>query len=166
MKIRFIVIVAVLPLLAGCMGVIGYYPTEEELEAIKRGENPRAKANQPARDGKAGDSGKSARRDGGNVEPTPPPEQTPGPVRGVVLRWVSAASVNIEAEGRLHVVVIPGVVVPQEYSAAERARMNAEDEYPYGTAVILTYPRRDAAGKTVYRDNEDRLLAKIERDKP
>ncbi len=150
-----------LPLLAGCMAVLGYNPTPEELEAIKRGEDPRARERQPVKDGARADGGKGVEK-----PPEAPRDQQPGPATATVLRWTSSATLTVEAEGRLMVVALPGVETPADFAAAERARMNAEDAFPYGTAIRLSYPVKDRAGKTIYRDADDRLLAEIRRDAP
>lgn len=150
-----------LPLLAGCMAVLGYNPTPEELEAIKRGEDPRARERHPAKDGTRADGGKGVEK-----PPEVPKDQQPGPATATILRWTSSATLTVEAEGRLMVVALPGVDTPADFAAAERARMNAEDAFPYGTAIRLSYPVKDKAGKTIYRDADDRLLAEIKKDVP
>ncbi|MCC6574260.1 MAG: hypothetical protein IT462_10760 [Planctomycetes bacterium] len=145
-------------MLSGCR-VIGYQPTDEEAEALARGEDPRANEKKPKEPSKT--PAKTPEK-----QPETPREQVAGPARATVLRWTTNASLTVEAEGKLQVVVLPGVAVPGEYGSAERARMNAEESFPYGTPIKLSYPTKDKDGKTIYRDADDRLLATIEKDVP
>ena len=138
--------------LSGCMAVLGYNPTEAELEAIRRGEDPRANEGKagPAPDGKPAEE-----------KPALPAEQTPGPATATVLRWLDASTLSIEAEGRRQTVLIQGDNFATTEAAARAldARMNA---HTYGSSVRLAYPVKDAAGKPVYRDAQGNLLAVIE----
>ncbi len=154
----WLILLLVLPLLGGCMAIIGYDPTDEELDAIRRGEDPRAhENNQPA------DNSVQGNRQGQGGQPDRPKaeaEQLPGPGEGTVLRWMDASTLVIEAESRREVVKIQGdeFATTSEESRALNDRMNT---YTYGTLVRLTYPQTGSEGKPVYRDAEGNLLARI-----
>lgn len=153
MRYLFAMAAFLLPLLGGCMAVIGYEPTEAELEAIRRGEDPRANEgkepkpenNQPANNSR---------------QPEVPQDQKQGPDQGTVLRWVDARTVVIEAEERSQVVLIQGDKF-ETVEAESRAFNDRMNQWTYGTAIRLTYPVKDKAGKPVYRDAEGNLLAEI-----
>lgn len=147
---------AMLPLIGGCMAVIGYEPTEEELEAIRRGEDPRANE---------GKEPKPASNQPAPNQPRQPDspdaaDQTEGPAEGVVLRWVDASTVVIEAEARSQVVRIPNERF-ETREAEARVFNDRMNQWTYGTSVRLTYPVKGKDGKPVYRDAEGNLLAEI-----
>ncbi len=134
--------------LTGCLAVLGYEPTPDEIEAIKRGEDPRANED---------------RRTAGESESEPATEQPvftadqdePGPAAGTILRWVSAREVIIEADEKRERVARADAEPGDDLDAL----MN---RYTYGTPVRLGYPVTDSEGGTVYRDGQGRLLATIE----
>ncbi|MCL4729267.1 MAG: hypothetical protein KJ044_02365 [Planctomycetes bacterium] len=139
-----------LPLAGGCMAVLGYEPTPEELEAIRRGEDPRANESR-------------APKPANNAPANSPEQQTPqdtAPSEGIILRWIDAVTVVIEAENLSHVVRIPNqrFATLEAEAAAFRERM---DRYTYGTAVRLVYPVKDKLGRPVWRDEEGNLLAEV-----
>ena len=135
------------------MAVLGYNPTEEELAAIRRGEDPRA--------------GEASRKAGARPEKAPaeaetaPEKQAAGPAHALVLRWFEAGRVSVEVEGRRLTVLIQKDEFASEAEAA-RALDLRMTTYTYGTRVKLTYPVRDAQGNTVFRDAQGNLLAIIE----
>ncbi|MBX3475696.1 MAG: hypothetical protein KF754_15100 [Planctomycetes bacterium] len=145
-------LVCVVLLCGGCMAVLGYEPTDEELEAIRRGEDPRANEGKPGNE-------KPGPADNRPRAPEPEPDRQPGPDRGVVLRWVDASTVVIEADARSMVVRIPGEFASIE--AESRAFNDRMNKWTYGTEVRLVYPLRDAGGQPKYRDAEGNLLAEI-----
>ncbi len=137
--------------LSGCIAVLGYEPTPEELAAILRGEDPRADEFQPA-----------ARA---TTAPEPAPAATAqldAPERGTVLRWRDSSTLVIEADGRAEVVALVGERALADHEAEQRALSSRMNLWTYGKAVRLTYPKRDASGGVIYRDGEGRLLARIE----
>jgi hypothetical protein len=135
-------------MLSGCMTVIGYYPTDAELAALRRGEDPRSKEYQQRQSA------------GGEAEPNV--SDTGAPVEGVILRWVDSATVTIEAKGRREIVAIPSrsrLTDPQDEQNALDRNM---DHWTFGKRVYLSYPLRDARGQVVHRDAQGRLLAEID----
>lgn len=154
----WLVLLLVLPLLGGCMAVIGYDPTDEELEAIRRGEDPRAnEGKQPAANAVEG----NRQGQGGQPErPKAEAEQPPGPSQGTVLRWMDASTVVIEAENRREVVKIQGDNFAS-YADESRALDERMNTFTYGSLIRLTYPQTGSEGKPVYRDAEGNLLARI-----
>lgn len=153
MRLALILATVMLPLIGGCMAVIGYEPTEAELEAIRRGEDPRANE---------GKEPKPADNQPAPNQPRQPDavEQTEGPAEGIVLRWVDASTLVIEAEARSQVVRIPNERF-ETREAESRALNDRMNQWTYGTSVRLTYPVKDKEGKPVYRDGEGNLLAEI-----
>lgn len=131
---------------SGCMAVIGYIPTDEELAAIRRGEDPRA-GERPAPAAVA--------------EPETPPPQPAGPETALVLRWVEADKLIVEAQGRRQTVLIQGDNFASE-AARERALNERMNRHTYGAGIRLVFPLRDAAGATIFRDSQGNLLARIE----
>lgn len=137
-------------LLSGCMAVIGYYPTEEELAALRRGEDPRAN--------------EGARREstGGQPEAAAPAADEAAPSSGKVLRWIDSATVAIEANSRREVVALAGYSKPADAEEERRAKDRHMDRWTYGKAVTLSYPLRDGQGSTLHRDGEGRLMALLD----
>lgn len=169
-------ILAVLCLLlpVGCGKVLGYYPTEAELDAIQRGEDPRAnESSKPKekpsekdrpRDATGGldNSGNERNTNSGGAGEKPEEPSTRGPGTGVVLRWVDCGLVIVEAEGKRERVRMPGVEVPRDYTEAQDALNQRREDFPSGTKLLLSYPKKSADGKvTIYRNNEGDLLANI-----
>lgn len=153
MRLTLLIAALLLPLLGGCMAVIGYEPTDDELEAIRRGEDPRANegSNPPANNAPANNQPR---------QPEPEVEQTQGPAEGTVLRWVDASTVIIEAENRSHVVRIAGDKF-ETTEAESRAFNDRMNKWTYGTVVQLSYPLKDKQGNQLFRDSEGNLLAQI-----
>lgn len=147
---RLAPLLLVLAALSGCT-VLGYVPTDAELEAILRGEDPRANEDEAAPKPKP-------------RPPPAPPEVTgeAGPSRGTVLRWIDAATLVIEADDRRERVRLFRVTVPADPARAERALDQAMNRYTYGAAIRLRYPGRTRKGETVYRNAEGDLIATIE----
>lgn len=140
----------VLSVLGGCMAVLGYEPTPSELEAIKRGEDPRANEGH-------GDERTAGESVGNDSQPREDkaifePDHSDGPGRGTVLRWIDAETLVIEAGGRRETVNVLNRGNDLE------ALMDA---YTYGRDVELTYTTKDARGEVIYRDEQGRLLANI-----
>ena len=151
--IRYLIALPLILVLGGCMAVLGYEPTPAELEAIKRGEDPRANEGEDERT--AGESGVA--EDGETGGPREErsvvePDQDGGPSQGTVLRWMDAETLVIEADSKREVVLVANT------SNDLDALM---DKYTYGTTVRLSYPNKDARGEVVYRDAQGRLLANI-----
>ncbi len=157
----------------GCGKVLGYYPTEAELDAIQRGEDPRAnesskpkekpKEKDRPRDTTGGLDGSGERNtNSGGAGEKPDEPGSAGPSTGVVLRWVDCGLVIIEAEGKRERVRMPGVEVPRDYTEAQDALNQHREDFPSGTKLELTYPQKSADGKVIiYRNNEGDLLANI-----
>jgi hypothetical protein len=141
--------------LGGCMAVLGYEPTPAELEAIKRGEDPRAGEGSRNTAGQAGEPEEPGQSD-------PETTRRPGPSEGTVLRWLDYATLVIEADGNREVVhladEVPPESVPDENALLDE-RMN---RWTYGSFVRLTYPLSDPEGATIYRDADGRLLARLD----
>lgn len=165
--IRALTIVLVAVSLSGCMAVLGYEPTQAELDAIRRGEDPRAGEEERQKEreqagldqqGNAGESGEtraSGANPGGDVY-----EQ--GPSEGTVLRWLDSTTLVIEADSRRETVALADQQ-PIEDSAREHLALEQRmDRWTYGTSVKLHYPIQDQSGEVVYRDREGRLLATID----
>jgi hypothetical protein len=134
--------------------VLGYNPTEAELEAIRRGEDPRADEGKPAPEGRP------AKKRAAEA-PALPAEQSVGPATAMVLRWLDVSTLSIEADGKRQTVLIQGVnfATAEAATRALDARMNA---HTYGSSVRLIYPLKDAAGNAIYRDAQGNLLARVE----
>jgi hypothetical protein len=144
-------------------------PTDAEVDAIMRGEDPRADEDNPAPQPKprAG-TGRQPRETTGrptrNPQPRPevvPESDEPAPSQGVVLRWMDAATVVLEAGGKREIARVAGASVPKGFSEAADAKREAEERMPYGTRVSLEYPNLGTDGKPKYRDPEGRLLARV-----
>lgn len=163
-------------LLCGCGKVLGYYPTEEELAAINRGENPRddesskpkEKPNEKDRprdtSGGLDGSGKDRGSNAGGAGGAPEDPQGAGPAAGVVLRWVDCTLLIIEAEGKRERVRIPGAALPEDLAEANDALNAMREKYPSGTKLALSYPVKSQDGKsTTYRNKDGDLLAQIAR---
>ncbi len=170
MKRIFALLLLCLP--CGCGSVIGYYPTEEEVAAIQRGESPRSNKSSPAkkepevkrdRDQTGGlESPEGKRTSSGAGEVTPEETSSTGPTRAKVLRWVDCGLVIVEAEGKRERVRMPGVEVPRDFVEAQDALNAARTDFPTGTNISLSYPQKSADGKFVtYRNKEGDLLANI-----
>ncbi|MBX3460796.1 MAG: hypothetical protein KF696_12685 [Planctomycetes bacterium] len=144
-----------LPLLASCT-VLGYEPTPEELEAIRRGEDPRA--NEQPRQGNGGEQPEG--RDPQKPREAPV-DQPPGPLSGIVLRWVNSAVLVIEAEGKRETVALAGEAPLEDGWDEERRLDERMNKWTYGTQVTLEYPTRNGKGETIYRDGHGRLVAII-----
>ena len=160
----------------GCGKVLGYYPTEAELDAIERGEDPRANetskpAKKPVEKDRPRDQGGGL--DNGNPERNTnsggagerneePGANAAGPGTGVVLRWVDCGLVIVEAEGKRERVRLIGVEVPRDYAQAQDELNQRREDFPSGTKLALTYPQNSADGKVIiYRNTEGDLLANI-----
>lgn len=143
--------------LSGCMAVLGYMPTDAELEAIRRGEDPRANEDKPA-DTQAPTHKPMPTHKPDTIEI--PVDQAPGPVEGTVLRWIDCYTLVIEAEGRRQTVLLQGPKLATHEAEAHAldGRMN---DHTFGTIVRLGYPLRDKQDKPIYRDARGNLLAKI-----
>lgn len=163
-------------LLCGCGKVLGYYPTEEELAAINRGEDPRSEGNpKPAnkpndkdrpRDSSGGldGSGKDRGSNSGGAGGAGDEARDAGPAGGVVLRWVDCTMVIVEAEGKRERVRLAGAKLPDDYTEANDALNAMREKYPGGTKLLFTYPVKSPDGKaTIYRNKDGDLLAQIAR---
>lgn len=139
-------------LLCGCMAVLGYEPTDAELEAIRRGEDPRA-----------GEAEREAEREQQaevrEAEAREAAKGPPAPAEGQVVRWMDSMTLVIEADARREVVAVIDDKLDLEDRWAVDERMN---NFTYGMWVRLRYPLTDDAGEVIYRDHEGRLLAEIE----
>lgn len=143
--------------LSGCMAVLGYEPTPAELEAIKRGEDPRANEGENRETtGNAGQPGEEPE------EPRYAREQEPGPADGTVLRWMDSATVVVEAGGAREVVAIVGESKRDSAFDEQVALDDRMNKWTYGSYVKLSYPVKNDEGGTIYRDAEGRLLALID----
>ena len=157
---RFVYALPLIFVLSGCMTVLGYEPTPAELEAIKRGEDPRANESEAREtEGNAGQPGE---------EPTEPEEpryageQEPGPEQGTVLRWMDSVTVVVEADSVREVVTLVGES-PRESAFDEQVALDERmNKWTYGAFVKLSYPVKNDEGATIYRDAEGRLMAIIE----
>lgn len=159
----------------GCAKVLGYYPTEEELAAIQRGEDPRADegakpgtrpAEEPRNRNSSGglesDSGRNPASPGSPGEPDATPQA--GPTSASVLRWVDCSLVIVEADGRRERLRLAGVSVPRDFVEAQTALEQARQDFPSGTRLTLSYPQKGNDGKSVvFRTAEGELLATIAR---
>jgi hypothetical protein len=149
-------LILTLPLaLGGCLAVIGYEPTPEEVEALQRGEDPRA--NEQPRQASGGEPARSVE----NTRPEPK-EQPTGPADGTVLRWLDSATLVIEANARREVVALVGESVRTDLWDEQQALDERMNRWTYGKSIRLNYPRHTETGTTIYRDGEGRLLATIE----
>lgn len=146
--------------LTGCMAVLGYEPTPAELEAIRRGEDPRA--NEGDSRETTGNAGQPANEAGEPEEPAYSPEQTPGPEQATILRWLDSATVVVEADGAREVVALFGESVRESAFDEQVALDDRMNKWTYGSYVRLSYPVKNDEGDTIYRDAEGRLLAVIE----
>jgi hypothetical protein len=143
--------------------VIGYEPTPEELEALRRGENPRAgERERRAAEREAQQNSEAHPHTPTEPEPTPM-QGPPGPDEGVVLRWVDSATVVIEADNRRETVALPGERRRADTSEERRILDRRMEQFTYGTHVRLEYTQFDDDGEIVYRDTEGRLVAAIHR---
>ena len=167
--VRLLILACLSFCLSGCIAVLGYEPTPAELEAIKRGEDPRAgEAEREAerekartdQNGNAGESGEPTTRTNSTTYGVDPKEV--GPKQGTVLRWLDSATVVIEADSRRETVALPGVKASEDLAAEQNALNDRMDRWTYGTPVTLRYPLQDKRGEVIYRDSEGRLLANIE----
>ncbi len=145
--------------LTGCLAVIGYEPTPEELEALRRGEDPRAHENEQAQVNEPEHPARTTREGG---QPAVATDQQPGPSQGIVLRWKDSATLVIEAAGAAEVVALAGEKASTDHDAEQRALNRRMNEWTYGMTVNLRYPTRDASGAVIYRDADGRLVAAIE----
>lgn len=160
----------------GCGKVLGYYPSEEELAAIQRGEDPRA--NESGTPKPKPKENERRRDDSGGLDATPR-ERGPnsggaggagdeardaGPAGGVVLRWVDCTMVIVEAEGKRERVRLAGAKLPDDYTEANEALNAMREKYPGGTKLLFIYPVKSPDGKTtIYRNKDGDLLAQIAR---
>lgn len=145
---RLLIALPLALMLSACMTVLGYEPTPAELEAIKRGEAPRADKGEQAEVNKPGDESRKPAKD----KPIFEPDQSAGPSEGIVLRWIDSSRVVIEADSKSETVIL----------ASGRGDLDTlMDTYTYGTAITLTYSQKDAQGQTIYRDENGNLLADI-----
>lgn len=152
-------------LASGCMTVLGYEPTPAELEAIRRGEDPRAgeeermaeRREARERREKEGSAGESASR-----EPEYKEGAEPGPAEGTVLRWLDSATVVIEANGQRETVALAGETAHADSGDEYIALDDRMNRWTYGTTVRLTYPAEDKQGRPIYRDSRGRLIATID----
>ena len=146
----FLIAFPLIIVLSGCMTVLGYEPTPAELEMIKRGEDPRA--NEGETDERTGGESAVAETKAEEERPIFEADQSEGPRTGTVLRWLNSDTLIVEADSKREVVVVANMTSDLD------ALM---DTYTYGTQVSLTYPRRNARGEVIYRDDQGRLLANI-----
>ena len=145
---------------AGCMAVLGYEPTPAELEAIRRGEDPRANEGEQ-KQGNAGESAQVERdRPAGNNWNSA--EQAPAPTEGTVLRWVNSVTLVIEAADRRETVALAGESESDDFEFEQRRLDERMNRWTYGTTVRLAYPTKNEKGEPVYRDAQGRLLARID----
>lgn len=167
--VRLLILVSLSFCLSGCIAVLGYEPTPAELEAIKRGEDPRAgEAEREAerekaradQKGNAGESGEPTSRTNSTTYGVDPTEA--GPKQGTVLRWLDSATLVIEADSRRETVALPGVQASEDMAAEQTALNDRMDRWTYGKSVTLRYPLQNKQGDVIYRDSEGRLLANIE----
>ena len=160
----------------GCGKVLGYYPTEAELDAIQRGEDPRAnESGKPAPKPKESDrprdssgglegSGKERGPNSSGAGGTGDEARDAGPGSGVVLRWIDCTLLIVEGEGKRERVRIPGASVPTDFAEASDALNKMRETYPSGTKLVLAYPLKSQDGKSiVYRNKDGDLLAQIAR---
>jgi hypothetical protein len=139
--------------------VIGYEPTPEELEALRRGEDPRAHESELAQVNEPEQPARTTREGG---QPPASMSQQPGPSQGIVLRWKDSATLVIEAAGAAEVVALAGEKPSADHDAEQRALNRRMNEWTYGMTVTLRYPTRDASGAVIYRDAQGQLVATIE----
>lgn len=159
----------------GCGKVLGYYPTEEELAAIQRGEDPRANEStepraRPTEEPRDRSTSGGLESDSGRIPASPDAPRQPaeeaqaGPASASVLRWVDCSLVIVEAEGRRERLRLAGVSVPRDFVEAQEALEQARQDYPSGTRLSLSYPQKNSDGKSVvFRNAEGELLATIAR---
>lgn len=158
----------------GCGKVIGYYPTEAELDAIQRGEDPRAnESGTPAPKPKEGDrkrdttgglegSGKERGPNSSGAGGAGDEARDAGPSSAVVLRWIDCSLLIVEGEGKRERVRIPGAALPEDLAEANDALNAMREKYPSGTKLALSYPVKSQDGKsTIYRSKDGDLLAQI-----
>lgn len=145
------------------MAVLGYEPTPEELEAIRRGEDPRAnEGKEPPPSNAPAANGRPRRPPDNRAVPDDATPAETGPASCVILRWLDSATVSVEAEGRREVVALAGLSAQEDAASEERALSDRMNRWTYGTAARLRYPLKDAKGQVVYRDTEGRLLAALD----
>ena len=143
------------------MAVLGYEPTPSELDAIRRGEDPRANESE-RKQGNAGESSESGANAEGPRKPNyAAPVDEPAPQEGTVLRWMDSATLVIEAGDKRETIVLQGTTVPEDFGEERRLLDERMNEWTYGTPVRLTYPVTDDKGEVVFRDDQGRLLATI-----
>lgn len=144
----------------GCVAVLGYEPTPAELDAIMRGEDPRA--NESER--KQGNAGESAQidRDRPAANNWNGAGQAPAPTEGTVLRWVNSVTLVIEAAERRETVALAGESALDDYQEEQRRLDERMNRWTYGSQVRLAYPTKDEKGEVIYRDQQGRLLARID----
>jgi hypothetical protein len=145
--------------LSGCLAVIGYEPTPEELEALRRGEDPRAHETEDAQVSVPEHRHRTT-REGGQPPASTNPE--PAPHTGIVLRWKDSATLVIEAAGAAEVVALAGEQPSRDRDTEQRALNRRMNEWTYGMTVNLRYPTRDASGAVIYRDAQGQLVAAID----
>jgi hypothetical protein len=144
---------------SGCMTVLGYEPTPAELEAIRRGEDPRAGEDERReKRGNAGESGETVDK----TEPESPKEGAPGPNEGTILRWIDSATVVIEANEQRETVLIAGEAPREDMSDEQAVLDDRMNRWTYGTSVRLSYPVKDKQGQPIYRDSRGNLIANID----
>ena len=156
--IRTIICVCLIMLTSGCMAVLGYEPTPSELEAIRRGEDPRA-TEAEIRERNAGESSESTSTERDPVFAAR--SDDPAPLEGTVLRWMDSATVVIESGDRRETVALPGIEPSEDFGEEQRLLDDRMNRWTYGSNVRLSYPVKDDKGEVVYRDSQGRLLATI-----
>ncbi|MCB9895479.1 MAG: hypothetical protein H6839_13610 [Planctomycetes bacterium] len=159
--VRSLICLCLILLTSGCMAVLGYEPTPAELDAIRRGEDPRANESE-RKQGSAGestDTGQTTESPRKSTYTTPTDE--PAPQEGTVLRWMDSATLVIEAGDRRETVLIQGASVSEDFGEEQRQLDERMNEWTYGTPVRLTYPVKDDKGEVIFRDEQGRLLATI-----
>ena len=142
------------------MAVLGYEPTPAELEAIRRGEDPRANEGQSRET--EGNAGQAREETPEPEDPRYAREQQPGPDGGTVLRWMDSATVVVEVDGAREVVSLVGQGKRESEFDEQVALDDHMNRWTYGSYVALRYPLKNDEGATIYRDAEGRLLATIE----
>jgi hypothetical protein len=160
--IRTLILASLALSLSGCMTVLGYEPTPAELEAIRRGEDPRANENARRQQGNAGESREQSGK--GDTQPSamnPQGDRNEGPAEGTVLRWIDSATVVIEADSHRETVALVGRKALDDLGREQDALDAHMERWTYGTRVQLQYPVKDKQGEVIYRDADGRLLATI-----
>lgn len=145
--------------LPGCAAVLGYEPTPQELDAIMRGEDPRAD-DAPTEQPASVESSNEPRMTAGAPNTPEPVQPETAPATATVLRWRKWNVVIVETDGAREEVVVLGQKKPANAFAEQSALDRNMNDYTFGATLTLEY-ESDADGKPIYRDAQGRLIAKI-----